>query len=472
MSNIKSNNKKSSKIWGARFDKDSSNIMKEINSSIDFDKRLAMHDLMLSRAHANMLAKNKIIFKAENKAIQKGLNIIEKEILTKKFKFTSKLEDIHMHIESRLTTLVGVAGKKLHTARSRNDQVATSFKMWIRDELKFINDDLKKLQETFIKHAEMHIKTILPGFTHLQPAQPVSLSHHLLSYVEMLGRDRERIFDSKKRLLQCPLGSVALAGTSFPIDRFQTSSDLGFIAPMVNSIDAVSDRDFVLESLSNISIVMVHLSRISEEIIIWSSPGFNFITLPDSFSTGSSIMPQKRNPDSAELIRGKTGRVAGEFLNILTMLKGLPLSYSKDMQEDKEAVFDAFDNLKICLKVAIGLISELKFRPEDMYNMAKIGYLTATDLADWLVKECNVPFRDAYFITGKVVKLAESKKIGLDELNIDELKKIDKRISVEVLKVLSLENSLESKDSFGGTAPKMVKKAIKKARLVWLKNDV
>ena len=472
MNKVKSNKNKASQIWGGRFKKDSSKLMKEINSSINFDKRLAMHDIQLSRVHSNMLAQNKIILKSENKKIQKGLNIIEKEILENKFKFTADLEDIHMHIEARLTDLIGDAGKKLHTARSRNDQVATSFKMWVRDEIETIDDKIKNFQKALLNQAEKHIETIMPGFTHLQAAQPVSLAHHLLSYVEMLGRDRLRILDSKKRLLECPLGSAALAGTSYPIDRFKTSKDLGFKTPMLNSIDAVSDRDFVLESLSIATLIMVHISRLSEEIIIWASPGFNFVKLPEAFSTGSSIMPQKRNPDSAELIRGKTGRIASAYQNIVTMLKGLPLSYSKDMQEDKEAVFDSFDNLKICLDVAIGLIKEINFNTKNMYEMAKLGYLTATDLADWLVKEAGVPFRDAHAITGKVVKLAESKNLGLNELKLNDLRNINENISEETLKVLSLEYSLKSRDSFGGTAPKMVKKAIKKAKIQWLKNIV
>ena len=472
MNKVKSNKNKASQIWGGRFKKDSSKLMKEINSSINFDKRLAMHDIQLSRVHSNMLAQNKIILKSENKKIQKGLNIIEKEILENKFKFSADLEDIHMHIEARLTDLIGDAGKKLHTARSRNDQVATSFKMWVRDEIETIDDKIKNFQKALLNQAEKHIETIMPGFTHLQAAQPVSLAHHLLSYVEMLGRDRLRILDSKKRLLECPLGSAALAGTSYPIDRFKTSKDLGFKTPMLNSIDAVSDRDFVLESLSIATLIMVHISRLSEEIIIWASPGFNFVKLPEAFSTGSSIMPQKRNPDSAELIRGKTGRIASAYQNIVTMLKGLPLSYSKDMQEDKEAVFDSFDNLKICLDVAIGLIKEINFNTKNMYEMAKLGYLTATDLADWLVKEVGVPFRDAHAITGKVVKLAESKNLGLNELKLNDLRSINENISEEALKVLSLEYSLKSRDSFGGTAPKMVKKAIKKAKIQWLKNIV
>jgi len=374
-----------------------------------------------------------------------------------------------MHIEARLIELIGDTGKKLHTARSRNDQVATSFKMWVRDELDTLLILIKNLQASIIKQAEAHINTILPGFTHLQPAQPISLAHHLLAYVEMLGRDRTRLEDAKNRLNKSPLGAAALAGTSFPIDRFYTAKALGFDNPMENSIDAVSDRDFVLEVLSSASIIMVHLSRLAEEVVIWSSPGFNFITLPDSFSTGSSIMPQKRNPDAAELIRGKTGRVSSAFNNVLTMLKGLPLAYSKDMQEDKEPFFDAIDNLKICLSVSEGLIKEINFNVDEMKKMAELGYITATDIADWLVKECNIPFRDAHSITGRVVKYAEKNNLTLEEVSLNEFKKIDKRINNNILIVLTLKNSLESRNSYGGTAPKLVKKALKKAKIKWLK---
>ena len=462
-------NKQTSSIWGGRFKKDSSEIMKNINASIWFDKRLAYHDVFLSKEHSNMLYKQKIISFKENRNIQKGLKQIEQEINNEKFNFTEELEDIHMHIEARLIEIIGDIGKKLHTARSRNDQVATSFKMWIRDEIDSILDLIKTLQSTLIFQGEMHVNTILPGFTHMQPAQPISLAHHLLAYVEMLGRDRARLEDAKKRLNKCPLGAAALAGTSFPIDRFYTAKALGFEGPMENSIDAVSDRDFVLETLSNASIIMVHLSRLAEEIVIWASPGFNFIALPDSFSTGSSIMPQKRNPDAAELIRGKTGRVASAFFNVLTMLKGLPLAYSKDMQEDKEPFFDAIDNLKLCLCVAEGLIKEIKFNSEVMKKMSELGYLTATDIADWLVKECKIPFRDAHSITGNIVKFAEKNNLTLEEISIDQFKKIDKRITSNILKVLGLKNSLESRDSYGATAPIQVKKALKKAKTKWLK---
>ena len=401
--------------------------------------------------------------------IQKGLKQIESEMINDQFYFSDELEDIHMHIESRLIELIGDTGKKLHTARSRNDQVATSFKMWVRDELDTLLILIKNLQASIIKQAEAHINTILPGFTHLQPAQPISLAHHLLAYVEMLGRDRTRLEDAKNRLNKSPLGAAALAGTSFPIDRFYTAKALGFDNPMENSIDAVSDRDFVLEILSNASIIMVHLSRLAEEVVIWSSPGFNFITLPDSFSTGSSIMPQKKNPDAAELIRGKTGRVSSAFNNVLTMLKGLPLAYSKDMQEDKEPFFDAIDNLKLCLSVSEGLIKEISFNVDEMKKMAELGYITATDIADWLVKECNIPFRDAHSITGRIVKYAEKNNLTLEEVSLNEFKKLDKRINNNILKVLTLKNSLESRNSYGGTAPKLVKKALKKAKIKWLK---
>lgn len=462
-------NKQTSSIWGGRFIKDSSEIMKNINASIWFDNRLAFHDIVLSKEHSNMLYKQKIISHKENRIIQKGLKQIESEMINDQFYFSDELEDIHMHIEVRLIELIGDTGKKLHTARSRNDQVATSFKMWVRDELDTLLILIKNLQTSIIKQAEAHINTILPGFTHLQPAQPISLAHHLLAYVEMLGRDRTRLEDAKNRLNKSPLGAAALAGTSFPIDRFYTAKALGFDNPMENSIDAVSDRDFVLEILSNASIIMVHLSRLAEEVVIWSSPGFNFITLPDSFSTGSSIMPQKRNPDAAELIRGKTGRVSSAFNNVLTMLKGLPLAYSKDMQEDKEPFFDAIDNLKLCLSVSEGLIKEISFNVDEMKKMAELGYITATDVADWLVKECNIPFREAHSITGRVVKYAEKNNLTLEEVSINEFKKIDKRITNNILKVLTLENSLESRNSYGGTAPKLVKKALKKAKIKWLK---
>ena len=462
-------NKQTSSIWGGRFIKDSSEIMKNINASIWFDNRLAFHDIVLSKEHSNMLYKQKIISHKENRIIQKGLKQIESEMINDQFYFSDELEDIHMHIEARLIELIGDTGKKLHTARSRNDQVATSFKMWVRDELDTLLILIKNLQASIIKQAEAHINTILPGFTHLQPAQPISLAHHLLAYVEMLGRDITRLEDAKNRLNKSPLGAAALAGTSFPIDRFYTAKALGFDNPMENSIDAVSDRDFVLEVLSNASIIMVHLSRLAEEVVIWSSPGFNFITLPDSFSTGSSIMPQKRNPDAAELIRGKTGRVSSAFNNVLTMLKGLPLAYSKDMQEDKEPFFDAIDNLKLCLSVSEGLIKEISFNVDEMKKMAELGYITATDIADWLVKECNIPFRDAHSITGRVVKYAEKNNLTLEEVSINEFKKIDKRITNNILKVLTLQNSLESRNSYGGTAPKLVKKALKKAKIKWLK---
>ena len=462
-------NKQTSSIWGGRFIKDSSEIMKNINASIWFDNRLAFHDIVLSKEHSNMLYKQKIISHKENRMIQKGLKQIESEMINDQFYFSDELEDIHMHIEARLIELIGDTGKKLHTARSRNDQVATSFKMWVRDELDTLLILIKNLQASIIKQAEAHINTILPGFTHLQPAQPISLAHHLLAYVEMLGRDRTRLEDAKNRLNKSPLGAAALAGTSFPIDRFYTAKALGFDNPMENSIDAVSDRDFVLEILSNASIIMVHLSRLAEEVVIWSSPGFNFITLPDSFSTGSSIMPQKRNPDAAELIRGKTGRVSSAFNNVLTMLKGLPLAYSKDMQEDKEPFFDAIDNLKLCLSVSEGLIKEISFNVDEMKKMAELGYITATDIADWLVKECNIPFRDAHSITGRVVKYAEKNNLTLEEVSLNEFKKIDKRINNNILKVLTLKNSLESRNSYGGTAPKLVKKALKKAKIKWLK---
>ena len=459
---------KVSKIWGGRFKQNNSKLMRDFNASIEFDKRLCFHDLELSRVHSNVLANKKIITSKENVLIQKGLKLIEREIKNNKFSFTNHLEDIHMHIEYRLTELIGDVGKKLHTARSRNDQVVTAFKMYVKDELKEVDNLLKDLQGALIEQADLHIDSAMPGFTHLQIAQPIILAHHLLAYVEMFGRDRERTSDALNRMNKSPLGAAALAGTSFPIDNKKTSKLLGFREPMENSMDAVSDRDFVFDSLSLASIAMVHLSRLSEEIILWSSPGFGFVELPDSFSTGSSIMPQKKNPDSAELIRGKTGRVSSAFFNVLTMMKGLPLAYSKDMQEDKEAFFDAYDNLFKCLKVAEGLMKALKFKPKAMKKMLTLDHITATDLADWLVRDFNIPFREAHSITGKIVNLAEKKNIRLKDLKLNELKNIDERINNKVFEVLSLNSSLKSKKSLGGTAPILVKKALSKAKIKWL----
>ena len=461
-------NKKTSKIWGGRFSRNSSSIMRDFNASISFDKRLCFYDLELSKAHSRMLSNRKIVSPAEDKKIQKGLQMIEKEITRGKFIYSNQLEDIHMNIESRLIELIGDTGKKLHTARSRNDQVVTAFKMYIRDALSETDILLKSLQSTLILKANLHTSTIMPGFTHLQIAQPISLAHHLLAYVEMFGRDRGRISDAIKRLNKSPLGAAALAGTSFPIDRFSTSKDLGFDNPVENSIDAVSDRDFVLDALSLASITMIHLSRLSEEVILWSSPGFNFIKLPENFSTGSSIMPQKKNPDAAELIRGKTGRVGAAFTNVFSMLKALPLAYSKDMQEDKEPFFDSYDTLTNCLKVADGLLKGLKFRPKEMRRILELDFSTATDLADWLVKDCDIPFRDAHTIIGKIIKYAEQRNKKLEELNYKEIVKIDSRIKNDFLKVLSIDYSLKSKISLGGTSPKLVKKAIIKAKKKWL----
>ena len=469
MSKEKDNlNKKVSKIWGGRFSESSSSIMKKFNASISFDKRLCFHDLALSSAHSEMLAENKIITFAENKKIQKGLKTIEKEIRENKFLFSDDLEDIHMHIEFRLIALIGEAGKKLHTARSRNDQVVTTYKMYIRDQLVDLDYLLKSLQGSILNQAGQHINTIMPGFTHLQIAQPISLAHHLLAYVEMFGRDRERIVSTIKILNTSPLGAAALAGTSFPIDRNKTAKKLGFNKIMENSIDAVSHRDFVMDALSLASIIMMHLSRISEEIIFWASPGFDFVELPDTYSTGSSIMPQKKNPDAAELIRGKSGRVVGAFVSVFSMLKGLPLAYSKDMQEDKEPFFDAFDNLANCLKVLQGMIIDLKFKPNSMKKMLMLDYSTATDLADWLVKDCNIPFRDAHVIIGRIIKLAEKNNTLLEDLNYKELKNIDKRISRDFYKILTLEGSLKNKTSYGGTSPVQVRKALLKAQRKWL----
>ena len=386
-------------IWGGRFDDSPSEIMKQINASINFDKRMYAQDIIASIAHSKMLVKQKIITAEDGDLINKGLEQIRDEIENGSFEFKISLEDIHMNIETRLKEIIGDSAGRLHTARSRNDQVATDFKLWVREELDKLDDLLKSLQTTFINQAEEHVSTILPGFTHLQSAQPVTLGHHLLSYVEMIGRDRGRIKDCRVRLNENPLGSGALAGTSFPIDREATTNTLGFDRPTSNSLDAVSDRDFALEYLSLASILSVHLSRLAEEIIIWASAPFSFINLPDSFSTGSSMLPQKRNPDAAELIRAKTGRVIGNLTSLLITMKGLPLAYSKDMQEDKEPVFETADTLAITVKAMTGIFEEITFNIDNMLAEAKNANSNAIDLADWLVKELDKPFREAHNIS-------------------------------------------------------------------------
>ncbi len=412
-----------------------------------------------------MLAQQGIISKTDAKEITIGLDKIEAEIEAGKFKFSRALEDVHMNIENRLRDLIGPAAGRLHTARSRNDQVATDFRLYVRDKIDGFNVALLALQQALVEKAETHADTIMPGFTHLQPAQPVTFGHHLLAYVEMFGRDRSRFADARTRLNESPLGSAALAGTSFPIDRKQTAVALDFDRPMANSLDGVSDRDFILETLATASICAMHLSRLAEELVIWSTPQFGFIVLSDRFSTGSSIMPQKRNPDAAELTRAKIGRIAGAFQSLLMVMKGLPLAYSKDMQEDKEVAFDALAHMHTALAAMTGMIADLEPVPETMRAAAGSGYSTATDLADWLVRELKLPFRDAHHVTGQIVKMAEDQGLVLEKLPLADMQKAEPKITKAVFTVLSVENSVKSRKSFGGTAPQNVRKMAR----AWLK---
>jgi argininosuccinate lyase len=438
--------------------------MEQINASIGFDKRLYAQDIAGSKAHATMLAQAGIISAAERDAIIAGLERIRGEIEGGGFPFSAALEDIHMNIEARLTELIGEPGRKLHTARSRNDQVATDFRMWVRDAIDRTDRLLKELQAALLARAEEHAAAVMPGFTHLQAAQPVTLGHHFMAYVEMFGRDRSRLADARVRLNECPLGAAALAGTSFPIDRAATAAALGFAAPMANSIDAVSDRDFALEFLAAAAIAATHLSRLAEELVLWSTPQFAFVRMAEAFSSGSSIMPQKRNPDAAELVRGKAGRVIGDLSALLIVLKGLPLAYGKDLQEDKEPVFDAADSLALCLGAMAAMISGMTIDRDRLAAAAEVGYITATDLADWLVRRLGLPFREAHRIASQAVRRAEQRGIGLAELDLEELRAIEPRITAEAFEVLSVERSVASRTSFGGTAPECVRAAIQAAK--------
>ena len=452
--------KNSNTMWGGRFSSDPDPIMKSINSSIDFDQRLFAQDINASIIHVKMLSIQQVIGCEDEKKIIGGLNQILEEITSGKFVFSSELEDIHMNVEKRLHELIGSTAGLMHTARSRNDQVATDFRLWVRDAIDEIQLSLWVLIKAFLRQAERGFDYVMPGFTHFQVAQPVTFGHHMLAYVEMFYRDYERFKDAKIRLNECPLGAAALAGTSFPIDRFFTAKALGFREPMRNSLDAVSDRDFALEFLCANSICATHLSRFSEEIIVWLSPQFDFISLSDKFSTGSSIMPQKKNPDGAELIRGKVGRVTGSLIGLLTVMKGLPLAYSKDLQEDKEKVFDSSDTLILSIKAMIGMVNDLQPNVSNLRQAADVSYSTATDLADWLVKEIKLPFREAHGITGKIVKIADKKKCKLSELDLGTLKTIDSRITEDIFKVLTIDDSIMSRNSFGGTAPNQVRAQI------------
>ena len=453
--------KTSNQMWGGRFASGPAAIMEAINASIGFDRKLYAQDIRGSLAHAEMLAETGIISKADQEKITHGLNTILKEIESGAFTFSTKLEDIHMNVEARLAELIGPAAGRLHTARSRNDQVAVDFRLWVKDELHRVAAALKGLIEVFLRRAEEHAATVMPGFTHLQTAQPVTFGHHCMAYVEMFARDLSRVRDAIERMDESPLGAAALAGTGFPIDRHRTAKALGFREPTRNSLDSVSDRDYALEFLSIAAISATHLSRLAEEIVIWSTPQFAFVRLSDSFSTGSSIMPQKKNPDAAELVRAKTGRINGDLIGLLTVMKGLPLTYSKDMQEDKEAVFDAAETLDLMLAAMTGMVGDMTVNEQAMKKAAGSGYSTATDLADWLVRVLGIPFREAHHVTGRAVALAEEKKVGLEKLTLADLKSIHDGITDDVFSVLAVQNSVKSRKSFGGTAPAEVKKQIR-----------
>ena len=455
----------SNKMWGGRFSSPPDAIMEEINASIDFDRHLYRQDIAASKAHAEMLAKQGIITADDAKKIAHGLDTIQSEIEQGSFTFKRALEDIHMNVESRLTELVGPAAGRLHTARSRNDQVATDFRLWVRDTIDNLDTALRDFQHALAEKAQAHADTVMPGFTHLQPAQPVTFGHHLLAYVEMAARDRGRLADARKRLNECPLGSGAIAGTSFDLDRDATAKALGFDRPTANSLDAVSDRDFALETLAAASIAAVHLSRLAEEIVIWSSPMVGMVKLSDKFTTGSSMMPQKRNPDAAELVRGKAGRVIGALSALLIVMKGLPLAYAKDMQEDKEGVIDALSALSLSLAAMTGMVRDMEPDVSRMKKAAGEGYTTATDLADWLVRSLNIPFRDAHHITGRIVAKAAEDGTPLHRFPLEAMKAIEPRITDDVFSVLSVGNSVKSRTSYGGTAPKNVRVQAKR----WLR---
>ncbi|MBZ6076606.1 argininosuccinate lyase [Microvirga puerhi] len=447
-------------MWGGRFSSSPSALMEAINASIDFDKRLASEDIQGSIAHSAMLAKRGIIAESDRDAIQQGLQRVLGEIESGSFTFSTALEDIHMNVESRLREIAGDPAARLHTARSRNDQVAVDVRLWVRNAHDRADEQITNLIKVLLDKAEQHAGTVMPGFTHLQGAQPVTFGHHLMAYVEMFGRDRGRFRDSRVRLNESPLGAGALAGTSFPIDRHMTAKALGFDGPTRNSLDSVSDRDSLLEFMSAAAICAVHLSRLAEEIVIWMSAPFGFVRLPDRWTTGSSMMPQKRNPDAAELVRGKTGRIFGSLMSLLTVMKGLPLAYAKDTQEDKEPLFDAADTLEIVLAAMTGMVQDLEPVPGRMAAVAGAGYSTATDLADWLVRSLNIPFRDAHHITGRIVSEAEKRGTSLEDLALDVMQAVEPKIHKGIYEVLSVENSVRSRTSFGGTSPVRVTEQI------------
>jgi argininosuccinate lyase len=451
-------------MWGGRYALGPAEIMEKINASIGFDRKLYAQDIAGSLAHADMLVAQGILTAKDGRAIRQGLAQVKAEIESGKFEFSTKLEDIHFNVEARLTELIGPAGGRLHTGRSRNDQVALDVRLWTRDTVDRLEAMLRDLQEALIDRAEEYASTIMPGFTHLQTAQPITFGHHLLAYVEMFGRDRSRLRDCRRRMNESPLGAAALAGTPHPIDRRHTAKALGFDAPMANSLDAVSDRDYVVEFLAAASLCAVHLSRLAEEIVIWCSAPFRFIALSYAFTTGSSIMPQKRNPDAAELTRGKTGRIMGAFVALCTMLKGLPLTYGKDMQEDKEPLFDAAESIELCVAAMTGMVRDLTANPERMRAVASADYSVATDLADWLVREVGLPFRQAHHATGALVGKAAAKGVDLDKLSLEEMQAVEPGITRDVYRVLTVEASVAARKSYGGTAPSNVARAVKEAR--------
>lgn len=451
-------------IWGGVFSQTTSCALQKINQSIAFDIHLAKYDILASKAHCKMLAKTHIITQAECRKIIRGLNVIDKKISTGKLKLKPELEDIHMNIEYALTKIIGQVAGKLHSARSRNDQVVTDFKLWMRDAWDILDAHLKSIQLALVDKAQQHYNTIMPGFTHLQTAQPVTFGHHLMAYFEMFKRDRSRIKNARSRLNESPLGAAALAGTSFPINRHMTAKELGFDSITANSLDSVSDRDFVLEYLSVTSIIAIHLSRLAEEIILWCSKQFDFIKLSDALSTGSSIMPQKRNPDAAELIRAKSGQIIGNLVNVFMVMKGLPLAYSKDMQEDKEPVFATHDTIVLSIASLTAMLQDMFIDKQKMLSAAANGYSTATDMADWLVKKQGFSFRKAHKISGEIVKLAIHHGHELKDLDLLLMQKIEPKITKDIYRILDVQNSVKSKTSFGGSAPKRVNQAIKEAK--------
>jgi argininosuccinate lyase len=451
-------------MWGGRFSGGPAEAMAAINPSIGFDRRLYAQDIRASKAHAAMLADQGIITADDNAAIQDGLDRVHAEIAEGRFAFNAALEDIHMNVESRLRELIGEPAGRLHTARSRNDQVATDLRLWVRDAVDRLDAQLAAVQRALVDQAEAAAELVMPGYTHLQPAQPVTLGHHLMAYAEMFGRDRGRLADARRRMNECPLGSAALAGTSFAIDRLATAKALGFDRPTANSMDSVADRDFALEVLGATATTATHLSRLAEELVLWCNDGFAFVTLSDAFSTGSSIMPQKKNPDGAELVRGKAGRVIGSLISLLTVMKGLPMTYGKDMQEDKEPVFDACDTLELCLACTAGMVGDMAPNAENLRAATEKGFITATDLADWLVRVAGMPFREAHHVTGNLVKLAEERGCDLPDLDLPTMQAVDARIDSAVYDVLTVDRAVASRTSLGGTAPANVRRAAAEAR--------